>query len=224
MTDREYEVGESIAVPWGLDTVEGTVVGAYGEGSSQRVLVEVSIGDGATETLPFSLRALEVARDVEKQSPPGEWVTTARFEESVRNALAGALRYVNPLWGRREGSIQSHLRIADDLRIDVAVSLPDRLVIVEAKHYHPGKPVESTVAVDQLRHYLMQLRTRGAGRAVGLLIMDREPGMQLMERADSMRMEGFPIWVVEWEPGNPSADEELRKALNEAARYELAEL
>lgn len=220
MTDREYEVGESIAVPWGLDTVEGTVVGAYGEGSGRRVLVEVSVGDGATETLPFSPRALKVARSAEMQSPPGAWVTTARFEESVRDALSEALRDVNPRWG---GSIQSQLRIAEDLRIDLAASLPDRLMIAEAKHYSPGKPVESTLAVDQLRHYLTQLRTQGAGRAVALLIMDRQPGMQLVKRAYSMRMEGFPIWVVEWEPGNPRADEKLRNVLSEAVFYQFSD-
>jgi hypothetical protein len=218
MTDREYEVGESIAVPWGLDTVQGTVVGAYGEGSSRRVLVEVNVGDGATETLPYSPRALELARGSEEQSPPGAWVARARFEESARDALADVLRKIAPQWG---GEVQSQLRLAPDVRVDLAFSLPDRFIIAEVKHYTPGGPVESTSSIEQLRHYLMALRDRGAGNSVGILIMDRKPGVQLAKRADEMREKGLPVWVVEWEPDSRRADQELRHVISEATTYEL---
>ncbi|MEV6479192.1 hypothetical protein [Streptomyces sp. NPDC051576] len=221
MTDREYVVGESIAVPWGLDTVEGTVVGAYGEGSGRRVLVEVNVGDGATETLPFPLRALEVTRSAEEHGPPGTWVTSARFEESVRDALADSLRKIAPEWN---GETHSQLLIDPDARVDLAFFLPDRFLFAEVKHYtvdRSRKSVENTTAIEQLREYMVRLRDRGYGNSVGLLIMDRTPGGRLVKRAYEMRAKGFPVWVVEWEPDNAKAEVELRQVLAEATSYEL---
>ncbi|MFB8760782.1 hypothetical protein [Streptomyces nigra] len=220
MTDRDYEVGESVAVPWGLDTVDGVVVGAYGEGSSRRVLVEVSLGEDATETIPFSPRALELARTPEAQSPPGAWVDAARFENSVRAALLQALHELKPDW---EAQTYSDVSIGPGERIDMAFVLADRLLIVEAKYSNLDKPSRDVSSVDQLRYFLSQLRQEGMDRAVALLVMNRQPSEPLLKRAYGMRSDGVPVWVLAWETENVEAEAALRNTLSAAMFYEFSD-
>ncbi|MEV0526767.1 hypothetical protein AB0I66_25370 [Streptomyces sp. NPDC050439] len=215
MTDREYEVGESITVPWGLDTVEGTVVGAYGEGSGRRVLVEVNVGDGATETLPFPQRALDAARSPELQSPPGAWVKAARFEESVRAALMEALHESLPTW---EGEARSNIQLLLHQEIDFMASLPDRALLVEVKYHSSGGYTGYSSTMERLAAILMAFR-RESTPAVGLLVMNTEPPKGLSKQAFELRRRDIPIWAVGWDTDRPYTDRILRQAVGEAVNY-----
>ncbi|WP_430379448.1 hypothetical protein [Streptomyces sp. B1-3] len=219
MTDRDYEVGESVAVPWGLDTVDGVVVGAYGEGGSRRVLVEVNVDDDVTETIPFPPHALELARVPETHSPPGSWVDAARFENSVRSALLQALHDLKPNW---EGQVHSEVPIGPGQRIDMAIELSDRLLIVEVKYFSQGVSSRDASSFDQLRYFLSQLREQGFDRAVALLVVNRQPSEPMLKRAYGLRSDGFPVWVLAWEPENRQAETDLHNALSAAIFYDLS--
>jgi hypothetical protein len=178
------------------------------------------LGEDATETIPFSPRALELARTPEAQRPPGAWVDAARFENSVREAFLQTLHELKPDW---EEQAYSDVPIAPGARIDMAFVLADRLLIVEAKYISRDRPFDDASGIDQLRHFLSRLRQEGMDRAVALLVVNRQPSDPLLKRAYAMRSSGVPVWVLAWEPENVETEAALHNALSAAMFYEFSD-
>jgi hypothetical protein len=214
MTDRDYEVGDSILVPWGLDLAEGTVVGAYGEGNSLRVLVEVQVGDGTTQTLPFSTRALEAARKSGAQSPPGAWVRASRYEQELAHALTEILRRMILEW---RGSVATNVHLEDRREIDICAQLPDRVLLVEAKHYSQEHSRLKLATLNQMFTYL-----RGSHEEwphVALIVTNATIPSVALERAEEFRRAGVPLWVSRWRPRDEHSGQELSYAVEQALGF-----
>lgn len=216
MTSREYQVGDAITVPWGLDLVQGTVVGAYGEGLGLRVLVEVDLGDGSTEVLPFPPRALEIAQQPEGQSPPGAWVQASRYEESLSRVLSKILHAHVPEW---LGGVEVNARLGEAREIDFLAQLPDRLLLVEAKHYRDVQRPLNTSTLDQVEAYLRGLR-RNSPPAVALVVTNAKVPLSVIERAEKYREASVPMWVAGWREWDTPV--ELEMALAEALRFPVS--
>lgn len=210
MTNRDYEVGDAILVPWGLDVVQGTVTGAYGEGQGLRVLVEVDLGDGNTEVLPFPPRVLEVAQQPEEKGPPGTWVQASRYEQSLARVLSKILHAHVHEWA---GDVEVNARLGQNREIDLLAHLPDRLLLVEAKHYGETQPFNISV-LNQMRTYLRgQYSTPG----VGLIVTNVKVHPEVAVYAEKYRKTGVPVWVVSWREWDTPV--ELEMALAEALSF-----
>ncbi|MFE2704534.1 MULTISPECIES: hypothetical protein [Streptomyces] len=203
MTNRDYEVGDTVLVPWGLDLVEGTVVGAYGEGSSLRVLVEVDVGDGATEVLPFSSRALEIAQTPEEKGPPGAWVHASRYEDALSRTLTQILRQHLVEW---HGAVELRTGFKEDRGIDIRAQLPDRVLVVEAKHYSDENVPLRISVLDQIVAYLREPQ-RECPHVVGLVVTNTKVLPRIFEHAQELRESGIPLWVAMWRPWETSPRE-----------------
>ncbi|MFF1812745.1 hypothetical protein ACFVXW_27165 [Streptomyces sp. NPDC058251] len=213
MTNRDYQVGDAILVPWGLDLVQGTVVGAYGEGLGLRVLVEVDLGDGNTEVLPFPARALEATQQPGGHSPPGAWVQASRYEENLARELSRILHTQIQEWA---GTVEVNAQLGQNREIDLLVHLPDRLLLVEAKHYTDSHRSLNTSTLNQMREYL---RNQYNPPAVALIVTNAKVYPQAATHAEKYRESGVPLWVATWHEGDTTT--ELEMALAEALRFSI---
>ncbi|MET8097342.1 hypothetical protein ABZV29_12810 [Streptomyces sp. NPDC005236] len=216
MTNRDYQVGDAITVPWGLDLVQGTVVGAYGEGLGLRVLVEVDLGDGGTEVLPFPPRALELAQQPEGQGPPGAWVQASRYEESLSRVLGKILHAHAPEW---PGGVEMSARLGETREIDFLAQLPDRLLLIEAKHYRDAQRPLNSSTLDQMVAYLRRPQ-RNNLPAVALVVTNAKVPLSVVERAEEYRKAHVPLWVAGWREWDTPV--ELEMALTEALRFPVS--
>src|SRR5262245_27372145 len=85
---QTFKPGDHVAVPWGLDVLEGTVVSTHGEGPQRRVVVSVDLPDTEeSQVMTFPARELEEAAQDASERPPGAWLPAYRYEETLRRAL-----------------------------------------------------------------------------------------------------------------------------------------
>ncbi|UXY21932.1 hypothetical protein N8I84_26940 [Streptomyces cynarae] len=216
MTEREYEVGQEVAVPWGLDVIEGTVVGSYGSGPGRRILVDVSpAGDTSeAETLAFPVHVLESAEVSKLEKEPGSWLSAYRYEAELGEALQRVLSRFGGEW-----SSDRSIRQGPDSGYDFAFFIKGRLIVVEAKHYsRPNVPVRTEMAAQLARH-ISQLRNARNAKIVGLLITSGVVPAQLESNIEQFRREGSPMWATHWRPedGDAPLVEVVSRALSNPA-------
>lgn len=126
-------VGQTVSVPWGLDTLEGTVLRAYDTGAGPRVLVRVRLpgtgeageeGAETTLTLPAeSVEPIDVAPD---RPQPGTWVAARAYERHVAEALMRVMARIADSGEISESS--------GDQGADLLLHSGDSVIAVEAKH------------------------------------------------------------------------------------------
>src|SRR5438876_11021665 len=86
--EQSFRPGDRVAVPWGLDVIEGTVVSSHGQGPERRVVVSVDLPDTEeSQLLTFPVRELEEAAQDASERPPGAWLSAYRYEQALRRVL-----------------------------------------------------------------------------------------------------------------------------------------
>jgi hypothetical protein len=165
------QVGDHVRVPWGLDTLEGVIEDVYETGAGRRVVVRALAPDiGEPETVSLPAETVELADEAE-DSPLGAWVTGARYERSVAEALQ---RLLPALLG--EGDFQALVepRIDPNRRPDFLIQAGPWWLVVEAKAGGSEQNVTAE-AVRQLQSYLVNLPRRAnlpRRHVAGLLVTD----------------------------------------------------
>ena len=136
--DDSIRPGDRVAVPWGLDVLEGTVVSTEGGGPGRRVVVSVDLPDteeSGAQLVTFPASELEAAAAVASERQPGAWLPAFRYEEALRHALEYLIQ------ADAELGIQSlgHERPSPDSRADFALDVGDHRLIIEAKSQPSGQ-------------------------------------------------------------------------------------
>ncbi|MFI6767853.1 hypothetical protein [Streptomyces sp. NPDC050355] len=215
----DYEINELVAVPWGLDVLQGTVVGAYGEGRGRRILVEVEVGDGDKETLPFPPSALEAATlPGETRKSPGAWLSAAQYEQQLMEAVLVTAQSLISEWhdaisGWHDAPAP---RIkSGDVGVDFTLDIFRGEMAIEAKYnQHSRVRVD---AVDQVARYVDYRRIQHGVNIVGLVVVSAKGAPSVLSRAEQYRKNGVPVWFVHWQPGEN--EEELHRVVTQALRY-----
>ncbi|MDL2075542.1 type I restriction enzyme HsdR N-terminal domain-containing protein [Streptomyces sp. GXMU-J15] len=186
----EVALGARVRVPWGVDEADGTVVALYGDGPSQRVVVQLDQGgeDSSTEPQTVTFRAAHVQPIEEGASKPhpGTWVEGIRYERELRKALEGVFHRIA---GEGGAELASEPHTDFDTRYDMALfSKGQPMLVIEAKSTPSSSSAE---AVNQLRRHLERLP-----RGVAGLLVSKEP---LREGFAIEGDEGHPIAAVQWQ-------------------------
>jgi hypothetical protein len=137
-------VGQVVSVPWGLDTLDGTVLHIRETGAGLRVVVRVSV-PGADEevTLTLPADALESA-DHPDRPQQGAWL-------GYESEVVKAFRRVTP-----KISKNATLFVNTPDQVDLKIQIDDAVIAVEIK-YLPHRPRVSMSLIE--RAYLLQSRT-----------------------------------------------------------------
>jgi hypothetical protein len=201
--DPSFGPGDRVAVPWGLDVVEGTVVSTHGQGPERRVLVSVDLPDTEeSQLVTFPIRELEEAAQVASERPPGAWLSGYRFEQAVRRVLEQLLASDPEL-----SYLQSQAASATaDSRADATLDLGGHRLIIEAKTSPSGRI--SRQAVDQLMTYVTRSQARH-----GLLVTNAPLSADALSELDEAHQRGLDIRVVQWR--TPDDNPELTSVIRE---------
>jgi hypothetical protein len=231
MAQRAFSIGDRVHVPWGLDVIDGVVVGVYGEGDHRQVVVKVRLPDAqdktedaedTTVTLPAHV--LEEAEAEAEERSPGSWLPALRWERSLRDALTEILRR---RWGDRASVVEQE-------RPDFEVVLPDRAIVWETKNWTSGfapeerpyievrfpertilveakAPRSGIVPEDAVTALLAMLAA--AQVASGLLVTNGELSEAAEDHLHSAEREGVSLRAVRWR--NSRDNQRLARALNE---------
>jgi hypothetical protein len=217
---RTFVVGETISVPWGLDVIEGVVVGGYGRGDAERVIVSVrpsENSDEAGQTITFPKKVLEAAQERAQAHRPGMWANEVLYEHAVASALTNLLRtnVTAPLRVLRHG--------AQDVEPDLTLGLGDKVLIVEAKnHLQPG--IDARLFRQVLgwltHHEEAADRSNLSAGASGLIVTDSEPTSDVLAEIHDLRTLGHRIAWVRWldSADNPKLSEALEDLLSSASQ------
>jgi Restriction endonuclease len=198
MSSQAVQVGDRVRVPWGLDMLDGLVEDIYETSSGRRMVVRVVVpGSSQAETVTLPAETIELPEGAETVSP-GSWVTGARYERKLGEALQRLLASL-----RVDTGIQAHMTMGGDRRADYVVQSGNRKVFIEAKSGTHQRHL-TTDMVNQLRR---QLRYASSGDVAGLLVtnLDLTPSAQRLVR-ESPRLR-----VVRWR--GSSDDKRLADAL-----------
>jgi hypothetical protein len=208
--DQQFEPGDLVAVPWGLDVLEGTVVSVRGAGQTRQVVVSVDLPDTDDEsrtqlvTLPAS--SLQDAAAVASERRPGSWLPAYRYEEELRSALVDLFQADPELssLGREHFS-------GSDMPWDFILDAGDRKLFIEVKSSATG-PV-SRRTVDLLLRHLSAAHSRTA-----LLVADSGFAPGARERLHEASEAGYRIRTVRWKSpdDNASLDQVIRELLSAA--------
>jgi hypothetical protein len=199
MPSRAMLVGDQVRVPWGLDILDGVVEDIYETGSGRRVVVRVAVPGASEDDAIVTLPAEDVQlRDEAESTSPGAWVTGARYERRLTEALG---RLLSKLPGKAQLKMQP--RISPDWEADFAIQSGPRVVLIEAKAGGPQRRITAET-VHRLRASLAKIRPRATA---GLLVTDREvtsAASQLLRETPSLR-------AIQWR--GPRDDDRLAAAL-----------
>ncbi|WP_143031626.1 restriction endonuclease [Actinacidiphila guanduensis] len=211
MTETDYTIGQTVAVPWGLDVIEGVVVGTYGEGLARRILVDVAVAgeDEPPATLPFPVHVLDAAKDSAQEKVAGSWLSAYQYELALYTALEKVISALDPTGFTEQGGSQG------DQEYDIAVVTSGKKLFVEAKHYSRTDASIRSEAVLQLQAALSRARDRSREKMAGLLVTSATIPPNLLEYANSITRQGFAILIVRWHPedGFKSLIQPVRTAL-----------
>jgi hypothetical protein len=206
------QVGDHVRVPWGLDTLDGVVEDVYETGAGPRVVIRILDPDvsGQAETVALPAEAVEVVAEGDRSSP-GAWVTGARYERSLAEALQ---RLLPTLLG--EGDLEAQRwaepRIDPDHRPDFLIQAGPRMLVVEAKTGGPEKNVPAE-AIHQMRALIANLPRHVSG----LLVTDTK----LTPQARAILHEDPRLHVVQWRSARD--DSRLAAAITSLLRGEEEE-
>lgn len=190
--DTQFAPGDRVAVPWGLDVLEGTVVEIHGEGPGRRVVVSVELpdtgGESAAELVTLPVNVLEHAAEVADDRQPGAWLSSYRYEQELRRALESLAQTET---GLSTWSLDHHLADIPDSRVDFIMDVGAHRLIIEAKAPVSGRVSE--MAVRQILRYLKA--SRGA---VGLLVTNVDLSPEALTRLQEANREGYDIHAIQW--------------------------
>lgn len=189
---RSFVPGERVAVPWGLDVLEGTVVSSHGKGPARRVVVSVELPDtedgAGSQLVTLSEKDLTAAADLADERRPGSWLPAYHYEEELRRtleSLVGQRSSLGPL------SLAHRHRSALDSRVDFTLNAGDRSLIIEAKSSTSGSIASK--AIDQLLAYL-----RLSNATAGLLVTNTALSTGALARLREAAQEGYKVRAVKW--------------------------
>jgi hypothetical protein len=201
--DPSLDPGDRVAVPWGLDVVEGTVVSTHGEGLERRVVVSVDLPDtDEPQLVTFPVRELEETAQVASERPPGAWLSGYRYEQALRRALEQLAK---------SDPEPTHLRSqagssTADRGADFTLNLGRHRLIIEAKATSSGRVPAK--AVDQLMNYITLSQ---ASR--GLLVTNAPLSADALNVLDEAHQRGLDIRAIQW--GSPDDNPELASVIRE---------
>jgi hypothetical protein len=159
------QVGDYVRVPWGLDSLDGMVEDVYETSTGTRVVIRILDPDMSeqTETVALPAGAVEVVAEGDRSSV-GTWVTGARYERSLAEALQRLLPTLSGE-GNLEAKYWVEPRIDPYHRPDFLIRAGPRMLVIEAKTGSPEKNVTAD-AVRQLRAFLVNLSRDASGLLV----------------------------------------------------------
>jgi hypothetical protein len=197
-TPTSPQVGDRVAVPWGLDTVEGVVVATYRTGEVDRVVVEISAQETGADVEPITvvLPVDEVA-DVGQVRRGGEWLHGFRYEREVAEAVGRVLQS----WQPRVKLTQA----STDKGADLIADTPFGTLIVEIKHTDRI----SEQAVRQLQSWLSNAMTQ---LAKGLLVGDGTFSESLRKQINPDGLLSPDLGIVRWR--GTKDDQRLREVIH----------
>jgi hypothetical protein len=198
MSSQAVQVGDRVRVPWGLDVLDGLVEDIYETSSGRRVVVRVVVpGSSEAETVTLPAETIELPEKAEAASP-GSWVTGARYERKLGEALQ---RLVPSLLA--DTGIQAQVAMGGEQRADFIVQSGDRKVFIEAKSGTHQRHI-TTDMVNQLRRLLRYTKSEDVA---GLLVTD----LSFTPNAQRLLRESPRLRAVRWR--SSSDDKRLADAL-----------
>jgi hypothetical protein len=201
--DPSLDPGDRVAVPWGLDVVEGTVVSTHGEGPERRVVVSVDLPDtDESQLVTFPVRELEEAAQVASERPPGAWLSGYRYEQALRRALEQLAKSDPELTYLRSRAESA----TADSGADFTLDLGRHRLIIEAKASPSGRV--SAKAVDQLMYYVTLSQARH-----GLLVTNVPLSADALSELDQAHQRGLDLRAVQWR--SPDDNRELASVIRE---------
>lgn len=197
--EQPFLPGDRVAVPWGLDVIEGTVVSSHGQGTERRVVVSVDLPDTEeSQLLTFPVRELEEAAQDASERPPGAWLSAYRFEQTIRRVLEQSGFNVWPESPEESARTSS--------RPDFIVDDGDHKLIIEVKAPLSGRVTRK--AVDQLLSYLAGSRLKH-----GLLVTNAALSPEALSELDEAHQRGLDVRAVQWRSSDDNT--ELGRAIRE---------
>lgn len=207
MVEAVFTPGQRVFVPWGLDVVDGTVLEVKGDGPGRRVVVQIVDPEGHEEAEPlvmtFRPADLEAAAEEASERRPGAWLSAARYEEKLRDAVNRLL----DKWPQASRSIQPPHLVEERDIADFALRAADHLLLIEAKAPIAGQVPSK--ALDQLWSH-----ARSSRIPVALLVTNGELSLSAQRRLRELVRSGAKIGVVRW--SSLDDNEALGSAIEEA--------
>lgn len=201
-----FRPGDRVAVPWGLDVLEGTVVSSHGDGPARRVVVSVDFpdtdGEAEGQLVTLMASALEDAATVASERRPGTWLPAYQYEEALRRALDHLLSAQVDLYGLLSSEASSTSRSP----WDIILGFGDHHVIIEAKALRSGQV--SGRVIDRLLSYL-----RDSPHTAALLVANTGLSAEAKQLVKNALQQGYEIRAVKWRSSDD--DPELGRAIRE---------
>lgn len=205
-SERSFSPGDRVAVPWGLDVLEGTVVSSHGEGANRRIVVNVHLpdteDDPGSQLVTFRARDLEAAAEAESERRPGAWLPAYRYEQALRSALEDLANSESGL----SVSSQVYGAPTTDLLADFLVNYGSHQIVIEAKALTSGRVRPE--AIDQLLTYLVN-----HSATAGLLVTNASLSEAARAKVDQANKEGVEVQVIHWD--SPDDNSKLDRAIRE---------
>jgi hypothetical protein len=186
-------VGQIVSVPWGLDTLDGTVLRIYETGTGRRAVVQVSV-PGADEDVTLTLPAdtLEPA-DHPDRPRQGAWI-------GYEAAVVKAFSRVTPKISKNA----TLFRNTPD-EVDLKIQIGEAFIAAEIK-YLPHRPRVSMSLIE--RAHMLHLRT--SLPVILVTNADIEIAENSASLAETTRRE---IYFVQWQ--TPADDEALERGIRQ---------
>jgi hypothetical protein len=202
-SDLSFDPGDRVAVPWGLDVVEGPVVSTHGQGPERRVVVSVDLPDTEeSQLVTFPIRELEEAAQDASERPPGAWLSGYRYGQELRRTLE-QLAESDPELTYLQSQAESPTA---DSRADFTLDLGRHQLIIEAKASPSGRV--SRKAVDQLMYYVIRSQARH-----GLLVTNAPLSADALSQLDVAHKLGIDLRAVQWR--SPDDNPQLASVIRE---------
>lgn len=186
---RTYVAGEIVSVPWGLDIVQGTIIGSYGSGPTERLIVRVSVpGTDDQPEVTFPAKVIEDAEIARRQGDqaPGSWLTEYGYEQALKALILSILAHR----GRSEELSEGDR--AADVRPDFVITGQSHPIYVEARTHVTPK------VVDQVLSWNRALPAATAHVAAWLIVSAEAPKPDVLNKIDRARADGVCIKLIEW--------------------------
>lgn len=205
--DQSFRPGDRVAVPWGLDVLEGTVVSGHGEGPDRQVVVNVDLpdteGESSSQLVTYPAKELEAAARVANERRPGAWLRAYRYEQALRRALEHLVQSEAGLNISPQGRGEP---VTADSGADFILDDGNHLVIIEAKAPVSGQVTQQ--AINQLLHYLIVSRA-----TAGLLVTNAALSAGAQDKLREAHQEGLDIRAIQWRSSDD--DSELGRTIRE---------
>jgi hypothetical protein len=208
-SDPSFSPGDRVAVPWGLDVLEGTVVSSHGQGSDRQVVVNVDLPDTEEESesqlATFAAQELEAAAQVASERRPGAWLPAYRYEQELRQVLEHLVASEAGLSILSQGRGEP---ATADSHADFILDDGNHRLIIEAKAPASGRVTRQSV--DQLVGYLSILHA-----TAGILVTNVALSAEARNKLQEVRQQGLKIWAIRWRSpnDNPKLDQAIREWL-----------